>query len=167
MFSFRWMWWLIAATTATLSVWSIPSETLAYAGLGSCSKAGPFSAARPDVQCTASIYHVYGVWPLVWVGLFIVAPSVVAAAATSWWVSWMTVVAFAALSFYGLAHITQIQSMFAAAIPLTVISFLVAAVHTAVRLVSGPTRPSGSLALDAGGLDERATTPSAHLPRDG
>lgn len=166
MISFRRVWWLIAAATAVLSLWSSPSVTLADVGLGSCSFAGSFSDTWPNVQCTDSIYHVFGVWPLVWVGVLLVAPSVVAAIATRWWVSWLAVVVFAGLSFYGLAHIMQIQWMLVAALPLTFISFLVAAAHTAVRLVSGPTWPTGSVALYDGSLDERAIATSAHLPRD-
>jgi len=138
MFSFRRLWWLIAAASAALTFWSSASETLSDGGLGACSKTGSFSDARPGVQCTDSIHQVYGVWPLVWVGLVVVAPLVVAAVATKWWVSWMTVVAFAAISFYGLAHITQIEWMFASAIPLALISLFVAVTHTAVRFIGRP-----------------------------
>ncbi|TJZ81105.1 ABC transporter permease [Rhodococcus oryzae] len=72
----------------------------------SCSKSGELylGGGRYSLQCDDSIVHVLGVRPLVWLGLLLVTPPVVAALAMQRWVSWLAVAVLVGLSIVGLAN---------------------------------------------------------------
>lgn len=101
----------------------------------SCSKTGVFDDGQTSVQCDDSMVQVFGVWPLVLLGLLLVIPPVMAAMAMRWWVSWLVVAAFVGLLFVGLLNWTSFWGLLLIAVPLAVVGFLVAVVQLIAHLV--------------------------------
>ena len=133
MFAFRLVWWVLAVAAVGLAAWAGGSPV---SGMSlSCSKTGVFDDGQTSVQCDDSMVQVFGVWPLVLLGLLLVIPPVMAAMAMRWWVSWLVVAAFVGLLFVGLLNWTSFWGLLLIAVPLAVVGFLVAVVQLIAHLV--------------------------------
>ncbi|MCX5042417.1 ABC transporter permease [Aldersonia sp. NBC_00410] len=125
----RAVWWALAAVAVALTVWD-GSSPISDVDM-SCRKTGvlDLDGAPASAQCDDSIVHVVGVWPLVWLGLLVAIPPVVAALAMRRWVSWLAVAALAGLAFVGMGNWSTFWGLLLKAVPLTAIAVIVAIVQ--------------------------------------
>lgn len=93
---------------ALLGVASMVSRAFSEArnGAVSCGKTGELyiDGVRSDAECTDTYVSVFGIWPLVQLGLLLVAPAIVAACAMRARVSVAVTVAYGALVVFGVVN---------------------------------------------------------------
>ncbi|WP_341257591.1 MULTISPECIES: hypothetical protein [Gordonia] len=93
---------------ALLGVASIVARAFSEArnGAVSCGKTGEvyIDGVRSDADCTDTYVSVFGIWPLVQLGLLLVAPAIVAACVLRAWVSVAATATYGALTVIGVVN---------------------------------------------------------------
>lgn len=122
-------WLILAGIAVVFTAWFAATATMADIDLG-CAKVAETGAAY---ECDDRIISVLGVWPLIWLGVLLTTPPVVAAIAGRVWVSCVSVAALVAVAIVGLANWTDLWGTLLFAFPLALLGAVVTAVHQARR----------------------------------
>ena len=169
------MVWIVAAVTAAAYAIYCGFIQVGEVTLG-CSKGGELSVydARPGATCEDSVFTALGPRRPVVLGLLLMTPPLIAAWALRIWVSWLVVPAMAVLIFVGIARWADFWLLLSfGALPLLVVSIVVALAHLVVRAHTDSRRArdeaTGSLheVLDADRAAVRRAPTTRPRPVDG
>lgn len=129
-------WWVLAVIALAFSIWFTVTGTMADVDLG-CAKVAEGGAAS---DCGDRVTDVLGIWPPVWLGISLVAPSAVAAAAGRVWISSAATVALLAAGIVGLANWTGFWGTLLVALPLAALGAFVTFIQIARERLPEPRR---------------------------
>ncbi|MFW0785119.1 hypothetical protein AAFP35_11395 [Gordonia sp. CPCC 206044] len=127
-------WLVLGVLGVAFAVWNA-FEPAGWSSM-SCGKTGELDepGVRADATCDDPVWSAYGTWPPVTVAALLSAAPVVAALVMRFWVSWLAVVALAALTVYGVAHWTGFWGLLmVGGAPMTVAAMAIAAFHLGVK----------------------------------
>ena len=117
-------WWVLAVIALAFSIWFAVTGTMADVDLG-CAKVAEGGAA---FECGDRITDVLGIWPPVWLGISLVAPSAVAGRV---WASGAATVALIVAGIVGLANWTGFWGTLLVALPLAALGAFVTFIQIA------------------------------------
>ena len=117
-------WWVLAVIALAFSIWFAVTRTMADVDLG-CAKVAEGGAA---FECGDRITDVLGIWPPVWLGISLVAPSAVAGRV---WASGAATVALIVAGIVGLANWTGFWGTLLVALPLAALGAFVTFIQIA------------------------------------
>lgn len=120
-------WWALAVIALAFSIWFAVTGTMADVDLG-CAKVAEGGAA---FDCGDRVTDVLGIRPPVWLGISLVAPSAVAAAAGRVWTSSAATMALLAAGIVGLANWTGFWGTLLVALPLAALGAFVTFIQIA------------------------------------
>ncbi|MFT3661115.1 MAG: hypothetical protein QM809_06860 [Gordonia sp. (in: high G+C Gram-positive bacteria)] len=135
--SVRVSWIVLAGSALVYTVWTAFGPASA-GSLGCRQGEGPMPSYAPTgATCESPLYHVFGIWPALEIGLILVAPPLIAALAMRTWVSWLTVVGLGVIAFLGLAHWAEFWGTLLFAIPMLIVALFVTGFQTMFRFSGG------------------------------